>query len=174
MPVFTAPAPVVGPCEGTKDAGDWMPPAARSRGMLAWDPTLDPVLWRLSAPLDAGSFARVFLKVESASQGGMVDQFFEILLGDAGTGWVLDFAPGQTKPFMGNVKVAGRYRSDHFQVEDWNQGGWNELQVARCPDGQGRFWVNGKDVGVSLPVADGSAFRVRSGGLKAEVAEKPY
>jgi hypothetical protein len=174
LPVFNAPAPVVGPCEGTKAAGDWLPFVARSRGMLAWDQTLPPVLWRLAAPVDAGDFARVFLRVEAASNGGVVDQFFEVLLGDPGTGWVIDFAPGQTKPFMGNVKVDSRYRSDHFQVSDWNAGGWNELQVARCPDGQGRFLINGKDVGVPLPIAQGSSFRLRSGGLKAEVAEHPY
>jgi hypothetical protein len=174
LPVFSVPPPVVGPCEGTQAAGDWMPPVARSRGMLAWDPTLDPVLWRLGAPLDPGHFARVYVRVEKAGSGGAVDQFFEVLLGDPGTGWVIDFAPGRTTPFMGNVKVEGRYRSDHFQVSDWHDGGWNELQVARCPDGQARFWINGTDVGLPLPTADGSAFRLRSGGLKAEAAEKPY
>jgi len=175
LPAFHLPAPVVGPCEGVSSLQDWLPAAARSRGMLGWNPAEAPVNRRLGADLAPGQFARLYLRVEKAALGSAVDQFFEACFGDPGDGWILDFAPGETKPFMGNVKVDGKYRSDHFAVPGWIQGGWNELRIARCPDGLARLWINGQDVGVTLPgTGSGARFRLRSGGLKAEVASHPY
>lgn len=173
IPKFHADVPV-GPCEGTSAVQDWLPPTARSRGMLGWSPSLHPVLKRMGAPVNNGDFVRFYLRVERAAQGRAVEQFFEVLLGDPGTGWVLDFAPGQTKPFQGNTKVKGLYRAEHFTVDNWIDKGWNELKLARCPDGRSVLWINGKDVGVSLSDISAATFRLRSGGLKAEVAGRPY
>jgi hypothetical protein len=168
------PEVVEGPCEGTAAVTDWLPPTARSRGMLGWSPSLNPVLKRMGAQVGDGQFVRFFLRVERAAQGRAVEQFFEVLLGDPGTGWVLDFAPGETKPFQGNVKVQGVYRSDHFTVNDWKDKGWNEIKLARCPDGRSVLWINGRDTGVSQSNISAATFRLRSGGLKAEVAGSPY
>jgi hypothetical protein len=151
---------------------DWLPAGSRSRGVLEWKPKA-PVTKRLGKALGEGRFARFFVRVDKAGRGKSLDQFFEVTVGNPGTGWVINFGPGQIKPFWGNTKLEGRYRAGQFSTKEWVERGWNELKVARCPDGQGHLWLNGKEVGLAVPLSVGEGvFRLRSGGLGATVTER--
>lgn len=173
LPVFKPPRRVVGPCQGTRPIGAWLPDAYRSYGAMPWALAARPQIRRLAGGLPRDGFARFFVKVDASRPGHSVEQFLELRLGQPGSGWVLSFAGGGLSPFHGNVREKGRYSAASFGVGAWKQGAWNEWMVARCADGAAHLWLNGQLVPVSLDVS-GDAMRWRVAGLRCVVAPQPY
>jgi hypothetical protein len=174
LPVFKQPEGN-GPC-GTELVKDWLPPSARSQGVLSWEAGPPPQARLMAQGVASGQSVRLFVKMDPAGGDSSVEQFMEVTLGDPSTGWVFSAGPGSTAPTKGNVKVKGTYRGKSFDLKAWKSGEWNQVEAARCFDGFARLWINGKDAGAGLPLAQGSdgALMLRSGGLKILVAPQKF
>ena len=174
MPRFAMPVAPKSPCEGVKQLSPWLPEEARSRGSLDLQGSAER---HGSASLSAGDFVQIYVKAQGQAQGDRVGQGLEILLGaDAPSGWVFSFAPGSDEPAHGNLKIGGRYSAPAFGVASWKKGAFNELRLARCPDGRAHLWLNGQELAqsVELPQAGAEALGFKVIGLSAQFAEKPY
>jgi hypothetical protein len=179
-PVFREPKAPVGPCEGAQWVEHWLPAMDQGRALSEFRPVDGDVRRLASASLPASSFVRLQVKAEESAHGDAVSQYLELMLGspDGGgepdSGWVLSFAPGQLQPKALNAKLGGRYRPKTFSPSGWHSG-WNELRLARCPDGTARLWINGIEQPARIQgLPDGPlSFSYRSAGLGLKVAEKP-
>lgn len=176
VPVFRAPQPVQGPCEGVNLVKGWLPQQDQGRGVSEFKPTAGPVRRQAAAALAEGDFVRLYAKHTESASGDAVGQYLELLVGDPATGWVLSFGAGSLRPSYGNLKSAGRYGAESFAVNGWKEGAWNELRLARCPDGLTRLWINGVEQRArfqGLP-AGPLAWSLRSAGLGLQISEKAF
>jgi hypothetical protein len=175
MPPVSRPEPARGPCEGVSQKKGWMPEESKAKGMLEFDADA-PASERDSAlELGPGDFVQVYAFVSKSGEGDRVSQALEFLVGPEASGWVLSFSPGSTAAAHGNTRYKGRYMGSRFGLEGWKDNAWNELRLARCPDGKARFWINGRDTGQSLDLGpDTLKLRFKALGLSARLAEQPY
>lgn len=175
LPVFRRPQPPTGPCEGVSWVEHWLPVADQGRAFTEFSASAGPVRRQASSPLDVGGFLRIHVQHSETGNGDAVSQYLELLLGEPADGWVLSFGPGRKSPSFGNLKRGGRYGADAFAVTGWRPGEWNELKLARCPDGQARLWVNGSEQRARLSgLAPGPlGVSLRSSGLGLKASEKP-
>jgi hypothetical protein len=176
LPAFRRPEKPQGPCEGAVWMEHWLPTVDLGRGHAAFDPLAGPAAREAAAPMADASFVRVMARVDEAASVDAVSQYLEVLLGDPGDGWVLSFAPGASSPSHGNLKRGGRYDGATFRVDGWKAKSWNELRLARCPDGSCRLWINGSEQRGRLQGLGNTplALRFRTAGLKLVLAEKSF
>lgn len=166
----------VSPCEGAQYVEHWLPKMDQGRAVSEFKPADGDALRQASAELPDSSYLRMQVKVEESGRGAAVDQYVEILMGEKPTGWVLSFAPGQVSPKALNTKLGGHYKPKTFKADGWRSSAWNELRVARCPDGTARLWINGTEQGARiLGLPSGPLpLSYRSAGLGMKVAEKAF
>jgi hypothetical protein len=169
------PPPKASPCEGAKAVEHWLPAMDQGRAMSEFKPADGDALRQASASVPDSSYLSMQVKVEESGRGALVDQYLEVLMGAPASGWILSFAPGSIQPKALNTKLGGRYKPKTFTASGWRSG-WNELRVARCPDGTARIWINGTEQGAriqGLPSGD-LPLSYRSAGLGMKVAEKAF
>lgn len=173
MPHVAVPVAPRGPCEGVNEVKGWLPGESISKGILEMAGAAEK---NLAISLDAGSFVQVYVKESGSQNGDRVSQYIEVLLGEPASGWVFSFPPSADSAAHGNLKAKGRYLSDRFPVSAWRQGAWNELRLARCPDGMARLWLNGADSGRTIGNLPQGPLSIhfKTLGLSAQFAARPF
>lgn len=167
MPLFVPPPPPGG-CGYSAVTREWLPgfgeggpvPVELKAGQRTF--TAGAQL----AEIVPGRALEFDLKIGSTGAHDKVSQPLEIALDEAfKDAWVLLFDAAGKRVEHANLRQAGRYTDDAFQIAEFNAGGWNRFKVELCDAGAGglsaRLYVNGRECGARL-VAERAQIRVRA------------